>query len=155
MALFRWFRSTPPGATDELQRSGAVRSPDGRYELRRGELSEIRMGSPKFGPAEVLGSPWSTQERRFGQAAAFSEDSQHLAIEELVSWDSPATRVIVLELASGSEQVVHNQAPGFISSLRWIAPGTLTISTWSHLVGTAEHICSVPSSWRSHAPVVF
>jgi hypothetical protein len=127
-------------------------SPDGRYGLRRGELSELRMGSPKFGPVEVLGSPCSTDGRRFGRAGAFSEDSRHLAIEELVSHDPPATRVIVFDLASGSELVVHDQAPGFIPSLQWIAPGRLAISAWSHLAGTSGHICSMPDSFASPQP---
>ena len=104
------------------------------------------------GAEEVLGSPCSTHGRRFGQAGAFSDDSQHLAIEELVSDAPPATRVIVFDLASGSEQVVHNQARGFIPSLQWIAPGRLAISAWSHLSGTSEHIYSMPSSLASPHP---
>lgn len=146
MGLFRWLGAGARGAENEPQASDVVWSPDGRYGLRRGELSEIRMGSPQFGPVEVLGSPCSTHGRHFGQAGAFSEDSRHLAIEELVNDDPPATRVIVFDLASGSEHVVHDQAPGFIPSLRWIAPGKLAISAWSHLAGTSEHIYSMPSS---------
>jgi len=152
MAWFRWLSGGTRGAEGEPPGSDAIWSPDGRYGLRRGELSEIRMGSPQFGPVEVLGSPCSTHGRSFGQAGAFSEDSRHLAIEELVSHDPPATRVIVFDLASGSELVAHNQAPGFIRLLQWIAPGRLAISAWSHLAGTSEHIYSMPSSSASPQP---
>ena len=124
-----------------------MKSPDGQYELRIFEKSEYRMGSPQYGRVDILNSPCTTDDHRLGEVVAFSPDSRFLAIDELVSWrDYPHTRAVVFELATGKDYVAHEQSPGIITDLTWVAANSLSITAYiSDLGEERQHTWSAPS----------
>ena len=92
-----------------------MNSPDGQREVATSNYFEVRMGSPLFGSIEVRGGLAATAGRLFGEAMSFSADSRFLAIEEYLSTSGtgPHTRVVVFDLAAGTDVVVHDPL------LRW------------------------------------
>jgi hypothetical protein len=90
-----------------------IKSPDGQREVATSNDCEYRMGSPRSGSIEVRGGLAATVGRVFGEAMSFSADSRFLAVEEYIfAVLPPHTRVVVFDLAEGTDIVVHDQNPG-------------------------------------------
>jgi len=120
----------------------SMKSPDGSIEVLRGELAEVRMGSPLFGSIDIPAMPFRLGGRAFGEATAFSPDSRFFAIAELVeaARSGPISRVIVFDFKQKRERVAKQADAGLIKSVEWSSPRELKIVHWVHVFGDQTEV---------------
>jgi hypothetical protein len=120
-----------------------MKSPNGRYTVKKIDYNETRMGGPLIGRIRVEGSGAKTEEREFGEAMAFSPDSRYLAIGEFIGVTEdnagPHSQVVVFDLELAKEHVVHDEYGGLIHDVSWDVQGCLSIAAWRYPDGETEY----------------
>jgi len=104
-----------------------MKSPDGRYEVKKSRYTEVRMGSPEFGKLTIEGCSVNLRGRRFGHPVCFSPDSRYLAIQELkiTPEGAPDTRLLLIDLAAGRQKTIGRLSGGFLTPIAWTDDVTL------------------------------
>ncbi len=129
-----------------------MKSPDGKYVVKKAHYTEIRMGSPEFGEMTVEGSSVNLRGRLFGHPVSFSPDSRYLAVQELKisGVNTPITKLLLIDLAAGKQRTIHRLEGGFLTPLSWKDDVTLeyesacysmdgdTTELHTHVVGDAR-----------------
>ena len=120
-----------------------MKSPNGRYTVKKIDYNETRMGGPLIGRIRIDGSRARTEEREFGEAMAFSPDSRYFAVGELIGVTKdnagPHTQVVVFDLELVKEYVVHDEYGGLIHDVWWDVQGSLSVTAWRYPQGESEH----------------